>query len=336
MIEVFNKHTGIDVNEWDLLVESSNTSSFFQTKVCYDFYLSLSFLEPFLFCVYECRKLKGVVIGYIQSDGGKLERHFSRRAIVLGGAMLSNDISGSALERLLNECRINLEHRAIFIEFRNFNDYSKYKIIFKRCGFEYQPHLNFHVDCTLDKETTLRRFSESKRRQIKKALKNGTNIIEAHSKREIVEFYQVLEDLYKTKVKTPLFPLDFFVKFFESGVGRIFLIRHEKQIIGGILCPILGTRVIHEWFVAGKDTEYKDSYPSVLATYAAIRYALDNGIKRFDFMGAGKPDEEYGVREFKSKFGGVLVEHGRFVAINKPFLYSFGKLGLSILKKLSG
>ena len=50
-------------------------------------------------------------------------------------------------------------------------------------------------------------------------------------------------------------------------------------------------------------------------------------------MGAGKPDEGYGVREFKSKFGGELVELGRFLSINNPILYSIGKKVIEIIKK---
>jgi len=41
-------------------------------------------------------------------------------------------------------------------------------------------------------------------------------------------------------------------------------------------------------------------------------------------MGAGKLDEEYGVREFKEKFGGKLVEYGRFICVNNRLLYQLG------------
>jgi lipid II:glycine glycyltransferase (peptidoglycan interpeptide bridge formation enzyme) len=51
-------------------------------------------------------------------------------------------------------------------------------------------------------------------------------------------------------------------------------------------------------------------------------------------MGAGKPDEAYGVRDFKAKFGGKEVEHGRFLCVTKPLLYNIGVLGVKILKKL--
>lgn len=110
--------------------------------------------------------------------------------------------------------------------------------------------------------------------------------------------------------------------------------KYHNKIIGGIMCPILNNRVIYEWFVCGEDGVYDNIYPSILATWAAIEYAFLNGIERFDFMGAGKPDDDYGVREFKSKFGGELVEHGRFLKINNKMLYNTGKLALKAYQKV--
>jgi lipid II:glycine glycyltransferase (peptidoglycan interpeptide bridge formation enzyme) len=49
-------------------------------------------------------------------------------------------------------------------------------------------------------------------------------------------------------------------------------------------------------------------------------------------MGAGKPGDGYGVREFKSEFGGELVEHGRFLYVCKPQLYVLGKFMVRRLK----
>ena len=61
--------------------------------------------------------------------------------------------------------------------------------------------------------------------------------------------------------------------------------------------------------------------------------AAEHNMPRFDMMGAGKPDEAYGVRDFKAKFGGKEVEHGRWLAITKPLLYRIGVLGVKILKR---
>jgi serine/alanine adding enzyme len=100
------------------------------------------------------------------------------------------------------------------------------------------------------------------------------------------------------------------------------------------MCPVFGD-TIYEYFIAGLDTEYKDLYPSILATWAPIEYAARNDLRFFDFMGAGKPDEDYGVREFKSKFGGKQVNYGRYQKIYNRILYSSGNFGLKILKKIS-
>ena len=64
-----------------------------------------------------------------------------------------------------------------------------------------------------------------------------------------------------------------------------------------------------------------------------FQYGFKNNLRKFDFMGAGKSNEDYGVRDFKAKFGGELKEHGRFIKINNPFLYSLGKLALGLIKK---
>ena len=93
-------------------------------------------------------------------------------------------------------------------------------------------------------------------------------------------------------------------------------------------------KCVYEWFVCGEDGVYPHVFPSSYATYAGIKYAAEHGCARFDMMGAGKPDEAYGVRDFKAKFGGTEVEHGRFLCVTKPLLYNIGVLGVKILKSI--
>ena len=100
------------------------------------------------------------------------------------------------------------------------------------------------------------------------------------------------------------------------------------------MCPILKGKAIYEFYVCGLDEEYKEQYPSVMATWSAMEYANQNNIPVFDFMGAGKPYEQYGVREFKARFGGELVEYGRFLKINNHLLYNLGKTWIKVEKNL--
>ena len=287
--------------------------------------------------------LKGVIVGYITRERNSLKQFFTRRAIIIGGPLLAEDISATALAALLkavkamgnglwaigekNNRQSPIANRPIYIESRNFHDYSKWKSVFEANGFAYQPHLNIQVTC--DETHTM---SEQRIRQVKKALKNGAEIVEAQSEQEIRDWYQILSQLYREKVRTPLFSEEFFLQFYRNGVGKYLLVKYNGKVIGGMMCPILKSKAIYEWYVCGLDEEYREQYPSVVATDAVIEYAKQNAIPLFDFMGAGKPDIPYGVRDFKMEFGGELVEHGRYLHIRKPLLYKIGKWGVKILK----
>ena len=323
----------ISGSSWNNLLHSSTTANFFHTKEAFEFYKNANVDEPFFFAVSENNNLVGLLIGLILKEKG-IQSFFSRRAICFGGPVLDDSISDFALKSLLNFSVHSLRKQAIYIEFRNFNDYERFKPVFAAAGFEYRPHLNFHVDCT-NRNDMEKRVSNSKLRQVRKSLKQGAEIIEATTKEQVKQFYLILKELYETRVKTPLLPESIFVKFFEQNVGRYLLIRYNNEIIGGIMCPILDSRVIYEWFVCGKDRLYNNIYPSILATWAAMDFANRNGIARFDFMGAGSPEEYYGVRDFKAKFGGDLVEHGRFRLVNKKVLYKIGKIAVNFRKKRS-
>ena len=322
----------IDPIQWSALGAKLSTASFFQTPECYGFYASLSFLKPFVYAISENEKLMGIACGYVISDGNIIKRFFSRRAIIPGGLLLDNDISTETLQILLNHIQQELIQQSIYIEIRNYNDYSALLTSFELTGFTYQLHLNFHV-ATPNVDIAFKQLSSSKRRQIKQTINAGATVKVAESAEEIKQFYDLLKYLYRNKVKSPLFPIRFFENLNALKNGKIFVVKFKEKVIGGIACILLEKKVVYEWFVCGDDGIEKKLYASVLATWAGIEYAAKNGYDRFDFMGAGKPDASYGVRDFKSKFGGELVEHGRFIYICKPRLYSLGKYIVQKLKK---
>jgi lipid II:glycine glycyltransferase (peptidoglycan interpeptide bridge formation enzyme) len=332
MISIETDISKINAEQWAKLVETSPTASWFQTKACYDFYASLSFMKPYVFAVSEDEQLTGLLCGYIIADGGKLKQYFSRRAIIPGGALLAETISDEALLQLLQTVINSLKNKAIYIEFRNYNDYSAYTAIFAKADFEYQQHLNFKIP-TASVEQAFSRLVSTKRRDVRISQKEGAVITEITTNEELAEYYLILQDLYHTKVKTPLFPIEFFEKIITLPECRIFGIKYRGKVIGGSVCVFLSAKAAYEWFVCGIDRKYKNIYSSTLATWAAIQYTAENNYQYFDMMGAGKPNDSYGVRDFKAKFGGEMVEEGRFLCITKPKLYALGKWAIKMLKR---
>ena len=220
----------------------------------------------------------------------------------------------------------------IYIESRNFHDYSKWRNIFEANGFAYQPHLNFHVD-TSSLEVVDQNLGKSRKRDIRTTIRDGVTPVYQPTIEQVRAYYDILQDLYKTKVKTPLFRWEWFEQLYRCHDARFILTKLEGKIVGGTVCMELKGKALYEWFACGIDGVYPHIYPSTYATYLGIKYAAENGCKIFDMMGAGKPEEAYGVRDFKAKFGGELVEHGRFLCVRKPLLYKLGKLGVKLLKK---
>ena len=327
---IYRNISEIDIKKWRQLLDNSPIASFFQTPECCELYASMSFLDPFVFAVSENEKLVGLACGYIIADGGKVKQFFSRRAIIQGGFLLDDNISETALQLLLKTCIDELNKKAIYIETRNGLNYSKFRSVFEKNGFSYQPYLNFHVK-TQNTESAYKQLSSTKRRDVKISEKMGAEIVELTLRYEISEFYRILQDLYKTKIRVPLFPYEFFEKFISFEGNKIFGIKYYGKIIGGSVCTYWND-VVYQWFVCGKDGEFKNIFPSTLATWSSVLYAVDNDCKYLDMLGAGKPNEDYGVREFKAKFGGELVEYGRFLYICNDFLYRIGKFYIEKMK----
>ena len=324
----------IEREEWSRLVAASATGTWFQSPEAYAFYASMPELfKSFAYHIENDGELRGVCVGYVTVEKSAIKQKMTRRAIIVGGPCLADDATDEEVTELLRAVRKQLAAEAIYIESRNFNDYSRWKDAFEKAGFEYVPHLNFHVD-TSSVEVVEANLGKSRKRDIRTSLRDGATIIEQPTLEQVREYYAILEHLYKTRVKTPLFPFSFFEKLWQHKDGRYILVALNNEIIGGTVCVEQEGKCLYEWFACGRDGEWKTIFPSTLATYSGIRYAAEHNCPRLDMMGAGTPDEAYGVRDFKAKFGGKEVEHGRFLCITKPLLYKIGVLGVIILKKL--
>ena len=306
--------------------------SIFQSDCFYSFLSGLQGFTPFAFKSVKDGQESCRIQGYIQKDGGPMKRWLSRRAIINGGPALAEDITDEEVERLLKSCIKGLSGKVIYLETTNFHDYSRWRPVFERCGFQYEPHYDFIVD-TSSLVIAEENLGKSRKRDIRTSLRDGAIIVESPTQEQVVEFYLILKDLYKTRVKTPLFPIDFFLILSQADFSKFLLVQYQDEIIGGTVC-VFDDDTVYEWFACGKDGVYKNIFPSTLATWSGIRFAAESGRHRFDMMGAGAPgDGGYGVRDFKAKFGGELVEYGRFKYIcNKP-LYSLGKLAVRIMKR---
>ena len=316
--------------EWRELLAESQYSNAFQTEEMYNFLSSLGCVRSFLSYVRNSEgKLVGLAVGYIQAEKG-IKKFFSRRAIIQGGLLLAKDIAEGELKTLLEDIK-HKTSSAIYVEIRNNADYSEYKDIFQKYGFEYRPHLNCLIDCS-DADQALKNMNESRRRQVRIATEAEYEVKMAETSAEVDEFYSLLSAHYKNKVKKPLFPKEFFAQILAQKIGEIMLIKINGKIVSGML-QLLHGNTVYDYYVFGLDTQYPNNYPSVLVYWETIKRASALGYTTFDTMGAGSPGQAYGVRDFKLRFGSRLVEHGRFLSINKPLFYKLGTFAIKLISR---
>ena len=281
-------------------------------------------MEPFAYAVEKEGQLSAVCVGYVTKERSAIKQFFTRRAIIIGGPAVADTCTNEDLSGLLEAIHADIQSKTIYIETRNFNDYTSWREAFERTGFSYKPHLNFHVDPSVNK------LSENRKRQLKRS--NAT-VLDAAGEAEIREWYDVLAELYRTKVKTPLWPIEFFLEAYRQDIAKFLLVQHDERIIGGSMV-VADEKTVYEWFECGLNAQYKDQYPSVMATFAGIQLAQQSCCTRYDMMGAGEPGVPYGVRDFKAEFGGKLVEHGRFLCVCKPMLYRIGATAVQLIRRI--
>ena len=250
---------------------------------------------------------------------------------------MANNDHPEIIELLIRHLNKATKPQAVFTQFRNFRLWSaEVQLVFEANGFILQDRLNSLIELQKT-EAVAQQFSAGRQRQLKKALREGVTITPAQNKEEVDAFYDLLKKLYRYKVKKPLPDREFFQRFFSQimpkGAGIILLVWKEQQLIGGIVSPITPGYSIAELYIVGLDQEYPSCYPSVVTTWAAMDYGQRNGLEYFDFMGMGKPDVPYGVRDFKLRFGGSRVNFGRYAKKNSKLLYRLAEVGYGFWRR---
>lgn len=317
------------VETLDAFVEAHPNGNYFQSSEFLRFIETVRGYRPFVLLSFNGREaLDGVLMGVVQSDGRGPKAWLSRRLIVWGGPLVASDAVPVA-SALLQALKRYARGKAIFIEFRNFFDCTPLHAAFEATGFCFKPHLNYLVK-TDSVEAAKARLSSNRRRQIKTSLAAGAAVMEAESEADVLAMYNILGTLYRQKVKKPLPGPDFFINMWKSPSAKVFVVKYEGKVVGGSVGPVYRNRVLYQWYVCGENGVIPGVHPSVLASWAPIEYGARCGFEYFDFMGAGRPEEDYGVREFKARFGGQEVCYGRYeLVLNRP-LYEVGKFGLKI------
>ena len=317
-----------------LLQEKS--SLVFQTFQIYKVFREIINYNP-IFIVIEDNesKIQGILLAVIQKEHSGILGIFSSRSIIIGGPIvLNNNIE--VLDQLLKKYNEKVKHKAIYSQFRNLREFSsEEKVVFEKHGYKYEPHLDIVHNLIKPIEEQWMALHKGRRKNIRRAERMGLIFRKMQNESEFEKAYQLVKGTYK-RVKLPLPDKSLFFESYrvliENGIFKVFVAVYDNEIIATrmVLCY---NNSIYDWY-AGADNQHLDKYPNDFLLWKIIEWGSKNKFKYFDFGGAGKPGIPYGVRDYKLKFGGKLVEYGRFEKIHNKFLFQIGKIGLELYKRI--
>jgi serine/alanine adding enzyme len=328
------RNNEIPIEKWNNFIARSPYSSIFQTPAFYSLSNSVSGLSADAFAIREDSEIVALfVVTYYRIPG--IIGFFSRRAIITGDPILKGE-DNEKLEFLLASIINETKHKAIYIEIRNISNLNCFSQVFKKHGFDFVDHLNIFIDLNKTDKELWEAIHKNRKKEIKNGYNKGLNVrlISLNETTYLPNIFSLLERLYN-EIGFPLPSIDFFssaVQILEkNGSLKTFCAFLENKIIG-FRMVLTYNKSIYDWYAAS-DKKFLEYRPNDILPWEIIKWGKRNNYKIFDFGGAGRPGIPYGVRDYKLKFGGELVNYGRYLKINQPFLFVIGKIGFKIFRK---
>ena len=327
---------GVSIAAWDSYVKSHPEGNLFQSPGMYYTYLDTRDWEPVvLFALDDRGEMKGVLLSVIQREHGPLIRVVTSRAVIFGGPLADDH---STLTTLLAAYRGQIKGRAIYTQVRNFQrPGEELKALFKAAAFDFEEHLNIRVDLTLSREDFWKGIKQNRKAGINKARKQGFRFHVTSDEGVIEPFHELLRTTYKVN-GLPYPDISFFRALSRNLADELRWFVLEKDGKPGIILAAFLSRETLYIFYPGIDQSpaFLIMRPVDLFYYEVMRWGQDNGVRMLDWMGAGRPGKEYGVRYFKQQYGGELFSPGRFEAVHRPLLMMTGRAGVALMKLVKG
>ena len=308
------------------------------------------FHTPEMFQVFNCAKNYQPEIWAATDQGRVLALHLpvritlmngpckslTTRAIVYGSVLWSpSDEGHQALALLLETYVRETRGSFLFTELRNLVCLDKVQPILQQSGFVYEPHLNYVIDLNRSPEAIFASIGRRTRKNIRRGLRRGHVVVEEVNSREQIEIcYGLLDQTYRA-ANVPLADRSMLEAAFDllrpRGMVRFTLAR-VGQSPAAVSVELLYKDVALGWF-GGMDRAFGRYVPNELLIWHILEWGAQNGYRFYNFGGAGKPDEDYPVRDFKAKFGGQLVSFGRNTCVHAPGRLWLSKRGYQILRR---
>lgn len=309
--------------QWRRFVENHPDGNIFHTPDLFQVFANTKGYRPKLWAATQGEQILALFLPVEVSLFAGLPRPFATRSVIYGGILSSaNDCGQKALSQLIRKYQEETKHRVLFTEVRNLAETCGIQTAIQKAGFEFEDHNDYIVGLAMPLEQVWGNIHKSTRKEIRKAQrKRPLSIRVVDHRQQLSQWYELIQKSFSWN-HAPLADISLFEAAFDilypKGMVQ-FLIgsTSDGQDIAASVA-LLYKKTIYGWY-RGFDRKYSFCLPNDQMVWHVLQWGAENGYKSFDFGGAGRPNETYGPRNFKAKFGGRLVKYGRNKYINSPY-----------------
>ncbi len=322
------------LGQWDRYVQQHPKATIFHTSGMQEVFANTRNNYPWWrAAVNQDGKIVAMLTAVRVETIGGLASRFASRSIWYSEPICDDSDEGkTALKSLIAAHDRDMRGRVLFSEIRPiFAKSSEFEPLVQS-GYQYKDYLNYVVD--LSNVDLLERVSKSCRKQIRKCHKRGVEIESTTSPQSIDKMYELVQFSYE-RSQVPLAGVELFqnaLSVLGSDVVEVRLAHFEDKVVAaGITLKF--KEVVYAWY--GGAFRVTGLAPFAALTWDEIESGSKEGFRYYDFGGAGWPDEEYGPREFKSKFGGDLVRFGRYRKVDSAWKLTAATKAFAAAKSLT-
>jgi serine/alanine adding enzyme len=251
------------------------------------------------------------------------------RAIATGGPIGDP----ACFPTLLSRYERLIARQAVSTQIRNLEP-STWNGIFEELGYKWEDHINFISDLRDGERAVFSRIAKGRRHNI--ALADRLDLrCEVLSEKDLWDCYDLLKSTY-ARARIPLADVSLFRNAFRilapRGLLWVLGVRHSDKLCALILL-LRSNGTAYNWYNAVSEDGEK-LHANEWLVWQGMKRAIETGDERFDFGGAGKPDDNYGPGIFKKHFGGQMYNQGRYEKIHHPVFFRASQLAYGVWRGL--
>ncbi|MEG1255959.1 GNAT family N-acetyltransferase [Clostridium sp.] len=303
--------------QWDnFIFNDAINGTFLQSRRFLNYHPKERFSDSSLIIFDEKNEIVGVIPACEYVENGELVFD-SHKGSTFGGVIISKKYNNIAsilevidlLEKFLYENSYNRVLLKNTSQIFSKENVSLINYLLYSRGYDTYEEINSVIDLDLyEKEDILSNCNATKKKQIKKAIKNGFRFRALTNDNELKEYYSILEENIGKFGKKPVHSYEELKEFknFRLRDQVIFMgIFLEDKMIAGAMLFNFNNKGLHAQYISSKQ-DYLKLFPVQFIYYKIIEYAIKEEYKYVSWgistLNHGR-ELNKGLLEFKTAFG---------------------------------